>query len=83
MKAAILLALLLAAGAAMAKGKGSSAGGPPANRTGADNSTVVHGSGGRAGYDVRRPPPLAPARKVTERDCSKPFDLAEGNLRCK
>ena len=28
-------------------------------------------------------PELAPGRKVSEQDCSKPVDLQAGNLRCK
>jgi Tfp pilus assembly protein PilW len=28
-------------------------------------------------------PVLAPNRRVTEQDCSKPIDLTQGNLRCK
>jgi hypothetical protein len=28
-------------------------------------------------------PVLAPNRRITEQDCSKPIDLAQGNLRCK
>ena len=29
------------------------------------------------------PPELAPDRKVSEQDCTKPIDLSAGNLRCK
>jgi hypothetical protein len=28
-------------------------------------------------------PPLAPARRVVEQDCSKPVDWSAGNLRCR
>ena len=28
-------------------------------------------------------PPLDPSRKVSEQDCSKPVDIAHGNLLCK
>lgn len=33
--------------------------------------------------DPRKPPPMAPSRRVTEQDCSKPVDLSAGNLKCK
>jgi hypothetical protein len=32
--------------------------------------------------DPRKAPPLAPARKVSTQDCSKPIALDGGNLRC-
>ena len=28
-------------------------------------------------------PPLDPARKIAEQDCSQPVDIALGNLRCR
>jgi hypothetical protein len=31
----------------------------------------------------RRPPPMAPDRKVNEVDCSQPIDWSLGNIRCK
>ena len=31
----------------------------------------------------RRPPEMAPDRKVSEQDCTKPLDLTQGNIRCK
>lgn len=42
----------------------------------------------RNGFDVldvdtRRPPEMAPDRKVSEQDCTKPIDWSAGNLRCK
>jgi hypothetical protein len=30
-----------------------------------------------------RPPEMAPDRKVSEQDCSKPLDYSLGNIRCK
>jgi hypothetical protein len=30
-----------------------------------------------------RPPDMAPDRKVSEQDCSKPLDYSLGNIRCK
>jgi hypothetical protein len=31
----------------------------------------------------RRPPEMAPDRKVSEQDCTKPLDYTLGNIRCK
>ena len=33
--------------------------------------------------DNTRPPEMAPDRKVSEQDCSKPLDYTLGNIRCK
>jgi len=33
--------------------------------------------------DPRRPPPMAPDRKVNEVDCTQPIDYSLGNIRCK
>jgi hypothetical protein len=33
--------------------------------------------------DSNRPPEMAPDRKVSEQDCSKPLDYTLGNIRCK
>jgi hypothetical protein len=30
-----------------------------------------------------RPPEMAPDRKISEQDCSKPLDYSLGNIRCK
>jgi hypothetical protein len=30
-----------------------------------------------------RPPEMAPDRKISEQDCSKPLDYSPGNIRCK
>jgi hypothetical protein len=35
------------------------------------------------GGDSSRPPEMAPDRKVSEQDCSKPLDYTLGNIRCK
>ena len=40
-------------------------------------------SGGIFASDNRRPPGMAPNRKVSEQDCSKPLDYSLGNIRCK
>ena len=31
----------------------------------------------------RQPPEMAPDRRVSEQDCTKPLDLTKGNIRCK
>jgi hypothetical protein len=36
-----------------------------------------------ADVDPRRPPPMAPDRKVNEVDCTQPIDHSLGNIRCK
>ena len=33
--------------------------------------------------ELRRPPEMAPDRKVSEQDCTKPLDYTLGNIRCK
>ena len=33
--------------------------------------------------DTSRPPDMAPDRKVSEQDCTKPLDYTLGNIRCK
>ena len=41
---------------------------------------------GGFGYGVdseRRPPEMAPDRRVSEQDCTKPLDYSLGNIRCK
>lgn len=43
---------------------------------------AVHGGLAYTGVD-RRPPELAPDRRVSEQDCTKPLDLSLGNIRCK
>ena len=35
------------------------------------------------GGSTSRPPDLAPDRKVSEQDCTKPLDYTLGNIRCK
>jgi hypothetical protein len=31
----------------------------------------------------RKPPEMAPDRRVSEQDCTRPLDLTKGNIRCK
>jgi hypothetical protein len=31
----------------------------------------------------RRPPEMAPDRRISEQDCTRPLDLSLGNIRCK
>ena len=33
--------------------------------------------------EQRRPPEMAPDRKISEQDCTKPLDYTLGNIRCK
>ena len=62
------------------------------------SNVQVHASGGLAAvfglgilaasaYQVTanasRPPEMAPDRKISEQDCSKPLDYTLGNIRCK
>ena len=50
----------------------------------AAHSTAAPGRGNSRLYrDPRGAPELAPGRRVSEQDCSKPVDLQAGNLRCK
>jgi len=35
------------------------------------------------GFSSSSPPEMAPDRKVSEQDCSKPIDYTLGNIRCK
>ncbi len=43
---------------------------------------VVHGGLPYTSHD-RRPPEMAPDRRVSEQDCTKPLDPSLGNIRCK
>jgi len=36
-----------------------------------------------AGVGTQRPPDMAPDRRVSEQDCTKPLDYSLGNIRCK
>ena len=52
----------------------------------ASPSTQARGGGsGRhdARKDPRHAPALAPDRKVSEQDCTRPVDFSAGNLKCK
>ena len=33
--------------------------------------------------NARRPPEMAPDRRISEQDCTKPIDYSLGNIRCK
>ena len=43
-----------------------------------ERSTPLTGLG-----DLRRVPEMAPDRKISEQDCTKPLDYTLGNIRCK
>jgi hypothetical protein len=72
--------LCLLAAAPLATAKPHFAAAPSATRASAGGAG--HGGGMRR-VDPRKPPPMAPSRRVTEQDCSKPVDLSAGNLKCK
>jgi hypothetical protein len=86
----LLLGLFCMAGIASAAkggrgGKPAFAPAPPSSAAGA-SASQSHGHGSstnRARTDPRYAPPMAPDRKVSEQDCSKPVDLTRGNLKCK
>jgi len=60
------------------------AGGKFASAPSGAHSTAAPGRGSSRLYrDPRGAPELAPGRKVSEQDCSKPVDLQAGNLRCR
>ena len=60
------------------------AGGKFASAPSAAHSTAAPGRGSsRLHRDPRGAPELAPDRKVSEQDCSKPVNLQAGNLRCR
>ena len=60
------------------------AGGKFASAPSAAHRMATPGRGSSRLYrDPRGAPELAPGRKVSEQDCSKPVDLLAGNLRCK
>jgi hypothetical protein len=47
---------------------------------------IYEATQGGFGYAVdseRRPPEMAPDRKISEQDCTKPLDYSLGNIRCK
>jgi hypothetical protein len=87
MRIALVILLLIAASAHAAKGGRAqftavqSGVAPGAGTIGGSSHAGGGGYGTR--YDPRTAPPLDPARKVNEQDCSKPVDLAAGNLKCK
>jgi hypothetical protein len=67
--------------AASSGGKGKAVGSVAEPARG--SSSAGSGGGGRRYTDPRKAPPLDPARKVSEQDCSRPIQLDSGNLRCK
>ncbi len=84
MKITVVLLLLVFAipvqAATGGKGKGFAAAPSPAHAS----TATGHGSRTlRTMRDPRGAPELDPKRKVSEQDCTKPIDLAAGNLRCK
>ena len=49
-------------------------------------AVVYEAAYGGFGYAVdseRHPPEMAPDRRVSEQDCTKPLDYSLGNIRCK
>ena len=79
--------LVAAASIAFAKEGGIARGSQGGTASSATVGPRAGGGGGgstlRGGFGERKAPPLDPARKVSEQDCSKPIDLQAGNLRCK
>jgi hypothetical protein len=83
MRVGVLLLLLVALPAFAAKGGKAAGWAPSPNVTGGASG---HGGGTNSRmqtFDSRNAPPLAPGRKVTPQDCSKPIVLDGGNLSCK
>ena len=65
---------------AAAGGKGTGGPSPAAQM---QSKSAGSGGGGSSRYqDQRKTPPMDPKRKVNEQDCSRPIDLAAGNLKC-
>jgi len=59
-------------------------GGKFASVPSAAHRTAAPGRGSsRLNRDPRGAPALAPDRRISEQDCTKPVDLSAGNLRCK
>ena len=44
---------------------------------------ATHGGLGYAVGSAQRPPEMAPDRRISEQDCTKPLDYSLGNIRCK
>jgi hypothetical protein len=84
-----LLFLFTVASASFAASGGKGTGGKSAGWAPSPPSTAtISTSGGSANsrmqmLDPRNVPPLAPSRKVTPQDCSKPIALDGGNLQCR
>ncbi len=80
-----VLCLLATTNIAMAAGgKGHAPLGSVPSASGGTQAGRGGGSGRHdARIDARNAPALAPDRKVSEQDCSKPVDVFAGNLKCK
>ena len=63
-------------------GKGSGGASPAAQVQAKSTGGGGGGGGGNRYQDPRKAPPMDPKRKVNEQDCSRPIDLAAGNLKC-
>lgn len=93
MRRAALLLLLALSAACFAKdggGRGPALGSVASptrmGETGGGGAVSVGVGGSTMRYgprDLRPVPPLDPSRVVNEQDCTKPLDLAAGNLRCR
>jgi len=89
----LLLAVALLSGCSSHTAWQASAGGPPAGGAQVQVSAgsgffalfglALLASGGAYQADWERVPEMAPGRKIHEVDCSKPFDSALGNIRCR
>jgi len=44
---------------------------------------AAYGGFAYAADSERRPPEMAPDRRISEQDCTKPLDYTLGNIRCK
>ena len=44
---------------------------------------AAYAGDGHAFGSERRPPEMAPDRRISEQDCTKPLDYSLGNIRCK
>ena len=67
---------------AAAGGKGSGGPSPAAQMQAKSTGGGGGGGSGNRYQDPRKAPPMDPKRKVNEQDCSRPIDLAAGNLKC-
>jgi hypothetical protein len=78
------LAVLVVLCATLDVEAGKHGGGKFASVPSSATRTATPGRGSsRLHRDPRGARELAPDRKISEQDCSKPVDLSAGNLRCK